>query len=132
MRRYAERPGAQSSIVARFFCVVDSWPGVLSCGVVFSSGPWLLHLCCVWKLCAMKRRSSLNFSKGHSRSQLKSPQNLESLMQCDDQQSCDSSSSKDTPRLIDVKGLGRPKEFSGKEEDISNSGRRRRTCDPGV
>ena len=25
---------------------------------------------------------------------------------------------KDTPSLIDVKGLGRPKEFSGKEEDF--------------
>ena len=32
---------------------------------------------------------------------------------------------KDTPGLIDVKGLGRPKEFTGRE-GISNSGRRRR------
>ena len=27
-------------------------------------------------------------------------------------------SQKDTPNLIDVKGLGSPKEFSGKEEDV--------------
>ena len=32
---------------------------------------------------------------------------------------------KGIPSLIDVKGLGRPKEFSGKEEDF-NGGRRRR------
>ena len=32
---------------------------------------------------------------------------------------------KDTPSLIGVKGLGRPKEFTGREE-TSNSGRRRR------
>ena len=31
----------------------------------------------------------------------------------------------DTPSLIDLKGLGRPKEFTGQEED-SNCGRRRR------
>ena len=39
---------------------------------------------------------------------------------------------KDTSSLIDVKGLGHPEEFSGKEEDISNSGTRRRRCDQGV
>ena len=33
---------------------------------------------------------------------------------------------KDTPSLIDVKGLGRPKEFSGRERRNFNSGRRRR------
>ena len=38
---------------------------------------------------------------------------------------------KDTPSLIDVKGLGRPKEFSGTEED-SNSGRRRQALFAGV
>ena len=27
---------------------------------------------------------------------------------------------KETPSLIDVKGLGRPKEFSGKEEDLQH------------
>ena len=32
---------------------------------------------------------------------------------------------KDTPSLFDVKGLGRPKVFTGREED-SNSGQRRR------
>ena len=49
----------QSSIVARFVvCVVDSWPGELSCGVVFSGAPWLLDLCCVWNLCSGKRRRS--------------------------------------------------------------------------
>ena len=41
----------------------------------------------------------------------------------------------DTPSLIDVKGLGRPKEFSGKG-GILNSGRRRRRhfrwCHQGV
>ena len=33
---------------------------------------------------------------------------------------------KDTPSLIDVKGLGRPKEFSGREEDFQQCRRRRR------
>ena len=33
---------------------------------------------------------------------------------------------KDTPSLIDLKGLGRPKEFCGKEEDLHSSRRRRR------
>ena len=33
---------------------------------------------------------------------------------------------KSTPSLIDVKVLGRPKEFTGREEDF-NSGRRRRS-----
>ena len=39
----------QSSLVARFFCVVDSWPvaAQLWCRVL---GPWLLDLCCVWNL----------------------------------------------------------------------------------
>ena len=32
----------------------------------------------------------------------------------------------DTPTLIDVKGLGRPKEFSGIEEDFQQCRRRRR------
>ena len=33
---------------------------------------------------------------------------------------------KDTPSLIDVKGLGRPKEFTGREEDFQQWRRRRR------
>ena len=32
----------------------------------------------------------------------------------------------DAPKLTDVKGLGRSKEFAGKEEDYFSSGRRRR------
>ena len=31
---------------------------------------------------------------------------------------------KDTPSLIDVKGLGRPKEFSGSEEDFQESSKK--------
>ena len=34
---------------------------------------------------------------------------------------------KHTPSLIDVKGLGRPKEFSGREEDFQQRRRRRRS-----
>ena len=35
---------------------------------------------------------------------------------------------KDTPSLIDMKGLGRPKEFSGKEGFFTSGRRRRRRC----
>ena len=49
----------QSSIVARFLCVVDSWPGELTCGVVFSGGPWLLDFSCVWNLCSVNRNKSI-------------------------------------------------------------------------
>ena len=38
---------------------------------------------------------------------------------------------KDTPSLIDVKGLGRPKEFSGGEEDVQQLGGVA-GCDQGV
>ena len=45
-------------------------------------------------------------------------------------------SQKDTPSLIDVKGLGRPKEFSCKEEDFQQwsqkNGGLLRGCDQGV
>ena len=33
---------------------------------------------------------------------------------------------KDTPSLIDVKGFGRPKEFTGKEEDLQQWSKRRK------
>ena len=43
---------------------------------------------------------------------------------------------KDTPSLIDVKGLGRPKEFSGREEDfqqrVEEDGGILRWCDQAV
>ena len=43
---------------------------------------------------------------------------------------------RDTPSLIDVTGLGRPKEFSGREEDFSTvveeDGGILRWCDQGV
>ena len=43
---------------------------------------------------------------------------------------------KNTPSLIDVKGLGRPKEFSGKKEDfqtvVEEDGGILRWCDQGV
>ena len=46
------------SLLDSLCVVVDSWPGDLSCGVVFSGGPWLLDLCCLSNLCAVKRRRS--------------------------------------------------------------------------
>ena len=49
----------QSSIVARFFCVVDSWPRELSCGVVFSAGPLFRA-----DLCSGKRRRSSCLESG--------------------------------------------------------------------
>ena len=43
---------------------------------------------------------------------------------------------KETPSLVDVQGLGRPKEFSGKEEDFQQwskeDGSILRWCDQGV
>ena len=39
---------------------------------------------------------------------------------------------KDTPRLIDVQGLGRPKEFSGREEDFHLRSQKTEAFFPGV
>ena len=62
---------------------------------------------------------SLNYNKNYSRSELKFPQNLDSLMQCERSTiSRQLKFGKDTPRLIDVKGLGCPKEFSDRDEDF--------------
>ena len=46
-------------------------------------------------------------------------QNLDSLMQCERINNLATAQvRKDTPSLIDVKSLGRPKEFTGREEDF--------------
>ena len=39
---------------------------------------------------------------------------------------------KDTPSLIDVKGLGRPKEFSGKEKDLQQWSKKTKAFFAGV
>ena len=39
---------------------------------------------------------------------------------------------KDTPRLIDVKGLGRPKEFTGREEDFQQGSKKTEAFFAGV
>ena len=43
---------------------------------------------------------------------------------------------KDTPSLIDVEGLGRPKEFTGREEDFQQGSKKTEAfiawCDQGV
>ena len=50
-----------------FFVVVNSWLGELRSGVMFSGGPWLLDLCCLPTLCAVKRTRT-GCPKSHAKS----------------------------------------------------------------
>ena len=96
--------GAPSDRCSIRCCVGDSWRWALSCGVELSGGfclldPWLLvELAC--GSCAVKAQSG--FSEA-----VRAINNLATAQV-----------RKETPSLIDVKGPGRPKEFSGREEDF--------------
>ena len=133
--------------------MADSWPGELGCGVVFSdglvAGP-LVRVKPVFGETQEERSSAIRWNLvtcriaeveylGMSMEQVVA-QRQQELFTLRAQVTAESGLAdgmrainnlataqvrKDTPGLIDVKGFGRPKEFSGREEDF-NSGRRRR------
>ena len=137
MRRYAVRPGSAGIVARLVVCVVESWRWALSCGVVFSGGLCLLDSGGLSKpACgetqeehlgnlilrkgdvdddgascgAASTRTSHSLSSSGSRiwtCRLRAINNLATPQV-----------RKDTPSLIDVKGLERPKEFTGREEDF--------------
>ena len=128
-------------------CVVDSWRWALSCGVVFSGGPWLLdplvrvelvfgetqeeHLSGIrWNVVTCRIAERLGMSMTMEQVVTQFQQEFFTLLAqvaaesglADAGRAINNLATaqvwKDTPSLIDVKGLDRPKEFTGREEDF--------------